>query len=135
MNCHIPKEETKASGNLQMNLYDLNKQIISQMPALDEDGIDLALMTVAAYIKNTENKYYMLLCKDVNYYTLFNISTTITEPYACEEVLACAGDWGVLKSVEVNDNDAVEIWVQDEQGEAMVMYLFPYDMGVIECTL
>ena len=135
MNCHIPKEETKASGNLQMNLYDLNKQIISQMPALDEDGIDLALMTVAAYIKNTENKYYMLLCKDVNYYTLFNISTTITEPYACEEVLACACDWGVLKSVEVNDNDAVEIWVQDEQGEAMVMYLFPYDMGVIECTL
>jgi hypothetical protein len=56
-----------------MNLYDLNKQIISQMPALDEDGIDLALMTVATYIKNTENKYYMLLCKDVNYYTLFNV--------------------------------------------------------------
>ena len=69
MNCRIPKEETKASGNLQMNLYDLNKQIISQMPALDKDGIDLALMTVATYIKNTENKYYMLLCKDVNYYT------------------------------------------------------------------
>ena len=135
MNCRIPKEETKASGNLQMNLYDLNKQIISQMPTLDEDGIDLALMTIAAYIKNTENKYYMLLCKDINYYTLFNISTTITEPYACEEVLACAGDLGVLKSVEVNDNDAVEIWVQDEQGEAMVMYLFPYDAGVVECTL
>lgn len=135
MNCRIPKEETKASGNLQMNLYDLNKQIISQMPTLDEDGIDLALMTIAAYIKNTDNKFYMLLCKDVNYYTLFSISTTITEPYACEEVLACASDWGVLKSVEVNDNDAVEIWVQDEQGEAMVMYLFPYDMGVVECAL
>ena len=135
MNCRIPKEETKASGNLQMNLYDLNKQIISQMPTLDEDGINLALMIIAAYIKNTENKYYMLLCKDINYYTLFNISTTITEPYACEEVLACAGDLGVLKSVEVNDNDAVEIWVQDEQGEAMVMYLFPYDAGVVECTL
>ena len=135
MNCNIPKEETKVSGNLQMNLYDLNKQIISQMPALDEDGIDLALMTIAAYIKNTGNKYYMLLCKDINYYTLFNISTTITEPYACEEVLACACDLGVPKSIEVNDNDAVEIWVQDEQGEAMVMYLFPYDMGVVECTL
>ena len=135
MNCRIPKEEVKANGNLQMNLYDLNKQIISQMPALDEEGVERALMTVMAYIKNTENKFYMLLCRDINYYTLFNISTNITEPYACEEVLACAKDLGAVKSVEVNDNNAIEIWVQGEDDEARVMYLFPYDGGVIECTV
>ena len=135
MNCRVPKEEIKANGSLQMNLYDLNKQIMSQMPTLDEEGVDRALMTIMAYMKNTENKYYMLLCREENYYTLFNISTTITEPYACEEVLACAGDLGVVKSVEVNDNGAVEIWVQLDQGEARVMYLFPYDGGVIECTV
>lgn len=135
MNCRIPKEEVKANGNLQMNLYDLNKQIISQMPALDEEGVERALMTVMDYIKNTENKFYMLLCRDINYYTLFNISTNITEPYACEEVLACAKDLGAVKSVEVNDNNAIEIWVQGEDDEARVMYLFPYDGGVIECTV
>ena len=135
MNCRIPKEETKASGNLQMNLYDLNKQIIAQMPALDEEGIEYSLMTIMAYIKNTKNQFYMLLCKDINYYTIFNISTAITEPYACEEVIACAREWGVIKSVEITDNNAVEIWVQDEDNEARVMYLFPYDAGVIECIL
>lgn len=132
MNCRLPKEET---SGLQLNLYDLNKQFISQIPDLDDDGIEVALMTVMAYMKNTENKYYMLLCRDVNYYTLFNVSSAITEPYACEEVLACAGDWGTLKSVEINENDAVEIWVHNEQEGPMVMYLFPYDTGVIECAL
>ena len=132
MNCRLSKEEI---SGLQLNLYDLNKQFISQIPDLDDDGIEVALMTVMAYMKNTENKYYMLLCRDVNYYTLFNVSSAITEPYACEEVLACAGDWGTLKSVEINENDAVEIWVHNEQEGAMVMYLFPYDTGVIECAL
>ena len=132
MNCHLP-EDKKVEGNLQMNLYDLNKQIISQMP---NETADKAIETIKQYMVEMENTFYMLLCRDINYYTLFYIVDYITEPAAADEVFACASDLGAVKSVErTEDGAAVEIWFQAEGEEPAAMYLFGYDGGVIECAL
>ena len=135
MNCHLPEEEMKVAGNIQMNIYDLNKQLVSQCPLLDKEQMYDAKDTINDYGKNTNNKYYMLLCKDISYYTLFNIDFEIP---ALEDfgsvVLDCATDIGAIKAVDRTEG-AIEIWVHPEEGEPLAMYLFAYDMGVVPCTI
>jgi hypothetical protein len=118
-----------------MNIYDLNKQLISQCPCLDKEQMCDAKDTINDYGKNTNNKYYMLLCKDISYYTLFNIDfeTSALEDFG-SVVLDCATDIGAIKAVDQVE-EAIEIWVHPEGGEPLVMYLFAYDMGVVRCTL
>ena len=134
MNFYLPEEEKpKVNGELQLNLYDLNKQIISQLPILQNETMDEAMDKIKQYIKDMENTFYMLLCRDFNYYTLFHIVDYITEPDAASEVIACAGELGQIKIVDTNDDGAMEIWVHPADSEPVVMYLFGYDGGVIEC--
>ena len=135
MNCHLPEEEPKINGNLQINLYDMNKQIISQMPTLKNEAVDKAIGVIKQYIEETEQTFYMMLCRDLNYYTLFHIVDYLTEPAAADEVIACASELGAIKSVERAENEgAVEIWFQPIDSEPVAMYLFGYDGGVIECV-
>ena len=135
MNCHLPEEETKATGNIQMNMYDLNKQLMSQCPCLDKEQMYDAKDIINEYGKETRNKYYMLLCRDINYYTLFNIDleTSALEDFG-SVVLDCVTDIGAIKAVDQAEG-AIEIWVHPTEQEPLVMYLFTYDSGVVSCTL
>lgn len=136
MNSHIPEEEkVVANGNLQMNIYELNKQLISQMAALSEEDLEDSKQLIRGYFQEHENEFYMLLCKDISYYTLFYIVDYITEPAAADEVIECIKDIGTVKSIDRTEDGAIEIWAQPGESDPLVMYLFPYDMGVIECTL
>lgn len=124
--------------NLGMSMYDLNKQVISQLPYLDKDGLEKAVQTLDNYAQVTEHTYYMLLCRDINYYTLFYVYSGLVVPsdlnHFSADVLECATNIGAIKSVEQSEG-AIEIWVQPTNEEPMAMYLFGYDTGVIECIL
>ena len=69
------------------------------------------------------------------HYTLFQTSNLTTEPAAADEVIECAKEIGVLKSIDTNEANAIEIWVHPVEQDPMVMYLFPYDSGVVQCAL
>lgn len=116
-----------------MSMYDINKQIISQMPVLTDEQIAEAKLSLIPCIKETENEYYMLLCKEISYYTLFHIVDYLTEPNIYDEIIGCVQDLGDIKSIELIDNSVIEIWFQPKDDEAKVMYFFAYDAGVIEC--
>ena len=134
-------ELVQASGtNLQMTMYDMNKQIIGQLPALKNEAIDEAMEVIKNFMLETANTFYMLLGRDINYYTIFHCIEQVVGydevPAAAAEVIACVQDWGAIKSVDFNEHkDAIEIWFTKEDGETYVMYLFGYDGGVITCTL
>lgn len=124
--------------NFGMTLYDLNKQIISQMPVLENEAKLEARGTINTFITEGEPyEYYMLLCRDMNYYTIFVIEeeTDISLSAAADEIWGCADYLGDVKSVTDNGG-AIEFWVQprEEDSEPVVMYLFPYDAGVIKCV-
>jgi hypothetical protein len=122
--------------NLGMTTYDLNKQIIGQMDVLDAEGLTAAANTLTTYAKASDNIYHMLLCRDINYYTIFKIDILNEEVEGFGEVvLDCATDIGAIKSVDNTEDGAIEIWVHPVDNEPVVMYLFPYDAGVVECTL
>lgn len=123
---------------LNMNMYDMNKQIISQLPTLDEGALDIARAKIVQFIEQSHNKYFMMLCRELNYYTVFHIGLGQQLPFAMNEVIACADYLGDIKSIEgEEDKGAIEIWITQRENdkETYVMYLFPYDAGVIECTL
>ena len=136
MKCHMPEEEPKINGNIQMNMYDLNKQFMSQLATLSDEDLENSREVIRKYFQTQQNEYYMLLCKDISYYTLFHINNKITEPAAADEVIECIKCIGAVKAVDLTEGEsAIEIWVQEDGRDPMVMYLFTYDTGVIECAL
>lgn len=129
----IPK--ALPQGKMNISVYDMNKQLISQLGTLDDKA---ALNLIRKYKNEIGGKYFMLLCRDLNYYTLFTIGDKI--PIAQEyprierEVVDCLHDLGEIKSVEkIEETNAIEVWVQPEGEEPLVAYFFNYDKGVIVC--
>ena len=122
--------------NLGMTIYDLNKQVISQMGILEGAAREEAHLHITDMATRSNNTYFMLLCRDINYYTLFKLNKDNNGLCnIANEVFECVEDIGAIKSVESVEGDAIEIWVHPVDEDPIVMYLFPYDAGVIECTL
>lgn len=115
------------SSGVSMGLYDMNKQLISQLPALTdlEDKVDVIHKLHIDY----GNFYYMLYGKEISYFTLFKV---IEPQYFGNEVIECLKNVGVIKAIDFTETqDAIEIWVENEDGPTC-LYLFPYDNGVVQ---
>lgn len=135
------------NSEIQMTAYDINKQVIDQLPALTEEELEDKKDIIGQFVKNTNNEYYMLLCREKNYYTLCHrvsdmnpspadnvrqYSEWPNEIITTEDlIIECSRCLGEIKSIELVDG-AVEIWVTDPF-DTYVMYFFPYDGGVEAC--
>lgn len=132
----VPTDAKIKGDGLNMTLYELNKSIISQLPVkttyaeqkLSRDVID-------NFFKKHGRKYYMLLCKDISYYTIFQYSSDDkmtdfdTLGYA---VLDCLLDVGKLVCADLlEDGSAVEIWVRTPEDENLCMYLFDCEKLIV----
>ena len=125
-----PKEEKKVSGDLKMSLYELNKSAILQLPSYSEDNFKNAIDLINNFVGN--DKFYMLLGKEISYYTVFMREPSMTETIG-EAVIDCLRCFDNVKSIETTeDRNAIEIWVTATDNPT-VMYLFPYNEGVIIC--
>lgn len=121
----IPTDMTATGPTL--SLYELNKQIISQLPTI-ENLIDKAML-VKQFHKKYNNRFYMLYGKEISYFTLFEIFDAHRFGI---EVVNCINDLGPVKDISLTENkDAIEIWLMYED-EATCLYLFPYDNGLIK---
>ena len=118
--------------NANMSLYEINQGIIGQFPKYDSDQIkDLENRINEWNTKYSESYYFMLLCRDNNYYTIFHLDSELSDFSSLGE-----GTLGVLiesgytiHSDEIVD-DHCEIWAKNEENTYAFM-LFPYDQGVI----
>lgn len=117
---------------IQMSLYDMNKQLIAQMPEMTDD--DKMIEIINNYKDKTDNSHYMLLCRDINYFTLFEEDPSTVQERFATLVLECIHDIGIIHDMMITeDNGAIEIWVKPfyEEADMLVMYLFAYDAGVV----
>lgn len=130
-NIGILEDDMFATG---LTVYDLNKNIMKYQTPLDDNELYEAAETILAFCEEQRNKYYMLLCHELRYFTLFNyyVQTDRPLPNIEEEVIGCANDIGSILSIEEVEG-AIEIWIKTEEDEAFAMYFFPYDRGVIKC--
>ena len=126
--------EIKIEGEgISMNLYDLNKSIINQLSPLTTQDIINRMEVLDALYNNTMNRHYMLLCKEYNYYTIFENDTMISMPTFCAAVSEIISHIGEVYSIELTeDKCAIEIWIKpDGEDSALAFYLFAYDAGVV----
>lgn len=77
----------------------------------------------------------MLLCREENYYTLFNVSDGENETMSDILFDECIPNFGELKCANATeDKCAIEIWAKVNE-EVKALYFFPYEQGVIKCHL
>lgn len=120
---------------LQLNLYELNKNIMSQMnPMTKEDIYNKSGEIFEFYTEVAPNDYYMLLCREYNYYTLFAPDFRYKnhgEDDFVSAVLSIIEELGPVYSIEKTET-AIEFWIKPEGSETpLAFYLFPYDAGVV----
>ena len=129
--------EAKTDGTgLELSLFDMNAQIIKQQGPLDEAGLKNAEVILEDYFNfSPKAKYYMLLNHNKSYYTVFNVTESWDWDYETfsQAVISCASDLGKIYSVtRTEDNQAIEIWVCDEDDTIHCLYLFNYDKGIVK---
>lgn len=115
-------------------LYDFNKQLMSQAKELRRIDFKDSLNQIKDFIKEKDNKYFMLLCKERSDYTVFVLfkNEDFDRQIFKKELSECLTNRGQVLSIEkTKDKQAYEIWIKIDE-EAFVYYLFPYDLGVIE---
>lgn len=120
------KIDAKQSG-INLSLYDMNKQIVSQLPELTNL---LEKETLINHFHNIiMNNFYMLYGKEISYFTLFQIFDASKFGY---DVIDCLKNIGIIKAIDLTERaDAIEIWVEGEDGPTC-LYLFPYDSGLVK---
>ena len=115
-------------SNISMGLYDMNKQIITQLPTLTTDDLLEKLPLVEELHNKYNNEYYMLYGKEISYFTLFKLKQVESFPH---EAIDCLQNIGPIKAIDLTeDKDAIEAWVMADD-EATCLYLFPYDNGLV----
>lgn len=112
---------------IHLGLYDMNKQIIEQLPVLTD--LEDKKYTIDTLHAKFNNEFYMMYGKEISYFTLFKI---VDSTYFANEVIDCLGYVGAIKAIDLaEDGNAIEIWVQTEDGPTC-LYLFPYDSGLVQ---
>lgn len=131
MKAPIPE---KATGELKMTLFDLNKQIMSQKPDLTEDQIIEGKKEIMHFkLDNADSRYFMLLSNDIHYYTVLAIDKAAKELLE-DVVIELLHDWGDIKDIYLSENKgSIDFWVKSFNDNMAYFKLFPYDTGVIEC--
>ena len=116
-----------------MQLYELNRQFVSQLPPLTEEDLKDRRDMVDNWI-NKDVEFYLLYGREISYFTLFHRSDdeSITETMT-DIVFDCLNQIGIVMSMDVvveMEEPAIEIWVKLPDDFVTVMYLFDYTKGV-----
>lgn len=122
---------------LHVSLYDLNRQMVAQMPDMTEEQLLFARESFKDWLNHYKDNYYMLLNHDLHYFTLFHGKFMDEETYnnLWNELLEVFQSVGRLKTIELDNNDAMAFWATWENGEddlPYCFYFFPYGQGVVE---
>ena len=124
--------ETKANGDITMSLYEMNRQLINQLPDYNEEAWNGAKEIFNEYLSKHVNAYYMLYGRELNYFTVFHKNGDGEFDNLFDALKACLDSVGSIRSFDFDGEAAIEIWVKPEVASTVTcMYLFPYDDGVV----
>lgn len=119
--------DTKSNNNINISLYDLNKQIIGQLNDVPQEEVINNINEY--YNKHLEVQYFLLLCHEKKYITVFHKAEKAQDNFV-QTIIDCLPT-GQIKTVELDD-EKMEIWIKGEDEDTADYILFPYDMGVVD---
>lgn len=114
-----------------MRLEDYGKKMINQLPATSKDDAIKSLQEI--FVNNMGTKYYLLLSKEVDYYTVFKIESSQPALELYEYFLNSSfqNKDGTLvpmtniQYIEHREDRATEIWIG-----GTYFHFTPFDWGV-----
>lgn len=117
------------------NLYEMNKQLISQtQQPLNHLELAARQIKLENWFNWKIDSYAMLLCHERRDYTVFHLyekANPNPPALAAKELIDCLMNRGEILVIDEADGDAWEIWLRIDK-EVYCYYLFNYDNAVIE---
>ena len=117
----------------KMSVYEMNQAEMKNAEPLTAEQLKTKYINIIYnYVmeKRPVDKYFMLLCKELSYYTIF-VRNDHSSANLYNEFLECLDYYKIL-SIEYNETNGVpEIWVKTPDGDAHCMYFFGYDNGIV----
>ena len=113
-----------------VSMYEINKNLMAEDKPFDPIMINKVVKSTADGILASFKKYWMLLCRERNDYTVFIVNGSNNLEKELKETLL---NRGYLLSIDKQDDGNFEIWIRDSiTKENFVYYLFDYTFGIIE---
>lgn len=122
------KSEVNGS-NIELSILDINKQICSQLPNLNQAGLQKLKDELNVWRNGA--KFFLLYGKEINYFTLFQGIKDEKEfggfGGTVVELLKSLGNIITYEPIE----GAYEIWLRQEENEPVCFYLMDWTEGVV----
>lgn len=132
-------EESLEKQEVLVSLYKMNQDIIRTMPDMTDEQLMFARETFKDWVAAHRDTYYMLLCNELHYYTVFRfpyVADHISDARYTDfwtELMDVMSYVGPAKIIEEDTNGMMSIWATARQDEDVhCFYLFPYGQGVVE---
>lgn len=115
------------------NLYELNKQVMSQLPPQSVDIMNHNWNVIGDWFGKDKNRWFMLMCKERSDFTFLHITDNrftkgVTE---LQDVLKERGE--ILAIQYQHGDDAFEIWVREYKTKDVYMFmLFEAEWMIVE---
>lgn len=131
------KQEHKDEKLAEMSLYECNRMLMAKQPDLTTKDIENKISYLEKWFENNPDRYFMLLCNELNYFTVFHQYSTTFGSFAklAKEVLDLSVESiGNIKAIEIDTNGMIAIWGWQQEKDELphCFYLFPYGQGVVE---
>lgn len=128
-------EEVKAdgSGEVTMSLYEMNRQLINQLPDYNDEAWNGAKEIFDEYLETHVHNYYMLYGREMSYFTVFHKEENGEFANLFNALKTCLDSVGGVRSFDFDEaGGAIEIWIKPTVASTVTcLYLFPYDDGVV----
>lgn len=128
------------STEITISAMDLLKQNLANAPELDMTAIEKAREEIHDYVLKTRNRRFVLMNKDINYWTFFitqsNTSNLSKVEYIDAVIIELLDGFGEIVAADISDDtqDVCYFYVRTKkEKEILVFVFFPYDGGTIEC--
>lgn len=121
-------------ANVEFSNYEIHKQLYAAMAKPSKETLKERYVSIGAWFSASPAcDYYMLMCKENSYYTVFHFNNMHYNK-GMEEVQKTLESRGEVIDISYSqENDAYECWVKEKDTEEIHMYyFFKYDWGVIE---
>lgn len=138
--CTIRPLDENATVSTGITIFEMNKNIVSKEPEFDFTDTEASEALTQNILKwfNQDcppNTYYLLYGRDIHYVTLFKTPDGEATPLSAIELLRTIAEVGHLISMDFNTEtgaSCIEIWVRTDKSKAELLYLMPYDAGLVE---
>ena len=121
-------------ANIELDNYSIHRQMYAKVQPLSQEDLHTQYTALGAWAStHYKSHYYMLLCRDIHYYTVFNLINPNYDKFV-QEIKECLAFKGKVIDIEYNhSSDAYEIWLKEYKTDEVYMYmLFEAEDFVIE---